>query len=904
MKGLEPFFTPRTVAVIGATEREGSVGQTLMRNLCNAGFAGEVIPVNPTRSTVMGLPAIADIRRASKRIDLAVIATAAASVPEIVAQCAQAAVRGVVIISAGFKETGAQGAALERRVVDIASQGGVRIIGPNCLGVMNPRAGLNATFASAMALPGNLAFVSQSGALCTAVLDWSLREQIGFSAFISIGSMLDVGWGDLIDYLGDDPATKSILLYMESIGDARSFLSAAREVALSKPIIVIKAGRSPAAAKAAASHTGALAGADDVLDAAFSRVGVLRVDEIEDLFFMAQVLAKQPRPSGHRLMIVTNAGGPGVLATDALVRYGGEPAALSPRTLSQLDAQFPPHWSRGNPIDVLGDASPARYAHAVSAALDEENTDGLLVVLTPQAMTDPTQTAKAVTAAPNPSRKPVFASWMGGSGVAEGEEILKRAGIPTFPYPDAAVRMFCYMCRYNENLKSIYQTPSLVESRVDSPGDLSPLRRSEAIIKRALDERLTTLSEAESKEILAAYGLPVAPTQIARTSREATAIASQLGFPVVLKLHSRTITHKAAVGGVELDLRDATDVDRAFGKIQSSVTDAVGRDAFEGVSVQPMIRDRGIEVIVGSTTDPQFGPVILFGGGGRLVETYQDRALALPPLNTTLANRLMAQTRIYRALRAAPADGDKSGRRGIDLEALEKFLVLFSRIVLELPRIRSIEVNPLLLTPQSRIVLDARVILHDPSIPSSELPRPAIRPYPSQYSWSCSLRNHTPVEIRPIRPEDEPLVVAFHGTLSEKSVYFRYLHPLKLDVRIEHERLSRICFNDYDRQIALVAVTPASSAKQLLIGIGRLIRLPGKTAAEFAVLIADPYQGQGLGRELLRRMLDVARAEKIERVTGYIHAQNSAMKQLVREMGFTVEWEDGVDKATIDLSSD
>ncbi|HJW84938.1 MAG TPA: acetate--CoA ligase family protein, partial [Anaerolineae bacterium] len=612
-QALDAIFKPANVAVVGATEKYGSVGRTVLWNLISSPFGGTVFPINPNRPGVLGIKTYPNIAALPEPVDLAVFVTAAPSIPDLVGQAVDAGVKGAIVISAGFKEIGEEGAQLEQHILAQARRGNLRIIGPNCLGVMNPHSGLNATFASGIARPGSVGFISQSGALCTAVLDWSFRENVGFSAFVSIGSMLDVNWGDLIYYLGDDPNTKSIVIYMETIGDARSFLSAAREVALSKPIIVIKPGRTEGAAKAAASHTGSLTGSDEVLEAAFRRSGVLRVNDISDLFAMADVLSKQPRPKGPRLTILTNAGGPGVLATDALITSGGELTELSPEAFTALNQALPPHWSRNNPIDVIGDASPERYAGSLEIAANDPNSDGLLVILTPQAMTDPTRTAEQLAPYAHSTGKPILASWMGGQDVEAGEAILNRAGIPTFGYPDTAARVFSYMWRSAYNLQGIYETPVLP---LDT-SECSPNRAlAESIVKTVRESGRTILTEFESKQLLAAYGVPVVPTHIAVSEEDAVTAADQIGYPVVLKLYSETITHKTDVGGVQLNLKDADAVRRAYREIQTSVALKVGAPHFQGVTVQPMVKLEGYELIVGSSIDPQFGPVLLFGSGG------------------------------------------------------------------------------------------------------------------------------------------------------------------------------------------------------------------------------------------------------------------------------------------------
>jgi acetyltransferase len=898
---LEAFFRPQSVAVIGATETPGSVGRTILWNLLSTPFGGTVFPVNPKRPSVLGLQAYPSLSAIPAAVDLAVIATPAASVPGIIAECAARDVKAAIIISAGFKEVGAAGAELERKIRDQLRGSSLRVVGPNCLGVMSPRTGLNATFAAGMALAGNVGFLSQSGALLAAILDWSLREKVGFSAFVSLGSMLDVGWGDLIDYLSDDPHTQSIVIYMESIGNARSFLSAAREASFRKPLIVVKAGRSEAAAKAAASHTGALAGSDDVLDAAFRRAGILRVNTIADVFYMASVLARQPRPGGPRLTIVTNAGGPGVLATDSLIANGGELATLSRETLDALNQVLPGPWSHNNPIDVLGDAGPERYAKAVEIAAADPNSDGLLVILTPQAMTDPTRTAEGLRPYAHGQAKPILASWMGGAGVAAGIEVLNQVGIPTFPYPDTAARAFTFMWRHSYARAALYETPHLAEEV--SVGRPSGRDEARQIIDSVRRSDRTLLTELESKQLLAAYGIPTVPTVLAATEDEAVRQADKIGYPVVLKVHSELITHKTDVGGVQLNLGDAAAVREAFRRIASAVqagaqtsevlkTSEVCARRFGGVTVQPMIKLDGYELILGSSIDPQFGPVLLFGLGGQLVEVFRDKAVALPPLNTTLARRLMEQTKIYTALRGV------RGRKPVNLERLEQLLVSFGQLVVEQPWIKEIDINPLLASPERLLALDARVILFPATTPESELPAPVIRPYPAQYEKPWRMKDGTSINIRPIRPEDEPAMVAFHETLSPSSVYSRYFQSLKLSQRVAHERLARLCFIDYDRELALVAEVPATVSGtpvkgREIIGVGRIIKEHAKSEAEFAVLVSDRFQGHGLGTELLRRLIDMARAEGLERLHGTILSESRSMLSVCEKLGFRLHDTDG-----------
>jgi acetyltransferase len=875
---LDAFFSPETVAVIGATEKMGSVGRTVLWNLISNPFGGVVFPVNPKRPSVMGIKAYPSISEVPEKVDLAVVVTPAPSIPDIISECADAGVRCAIVISAGFKELGAPGIELERQILVHARRGKMRIIGPNCLGLMNPLSGLNATFAGAVARPGNVGFISQSGALCTAVLDWSIQERVGFSAFVSIGSMVDVDWGDLIDYLGRDVRTQSIVIYMESIGNARSFLSAAREVSQTKPIIVIKAGRTEAAAKAAASHTGSLTGSDDVLDAAFKRVGVLRVNNIEDLFDMAEVLGKQPRPKGRRLTILTNAGGPGVLATDSLILEGGKLADISPESFKAYSDLLPPHWSRNNPVDILGDAGPDRYAKALEIAAKDPNSDGLLVILTPQDMTDPLETAVQLRPYAKIEGKPVLASWMGGPAVAPGVDVLNRADIPTYPYPDTAAKAFNYMCQYAENLAALYETP-----RLDIPGLENVDRvRAREIIEGARREQRTILTEAESKNLLASYGIPTVETRIAVNLEEALQAAESIGYPVVLKLYSTTITHKTDVGGVQLDLADAEAVRNAYSFIEKSVTARVGSEHFEGVTVQPMLSlQDGYEIIVGSSLDTQFGPVMLFGLGGQLVEVFKDSALALPPLTGPLARSMMKRTKIYKAL------GGVRGRKSVDLDKLENVLVRFSQLVVELPQIIESDINPLFVSPDRLLALDARFVLHDPSVNEETFPQVAIRPYPIQYSGTAVTSSGLKLQLEPIRPEDEPLMVEFHKSLSEQTVYQRYAQHYNLEQRITHDRLSRVCYVDYDRKIVITAgVSDPSDSSRKIIAVGRLGKIRGTNDAKVAILVADSYQDQGVGSALLTKLIEIAKEEKIDRIIASVLPENKKMLSFCERFGF------------------
>src|SRR5215212_1504410 len=879
-QALDTIFAPKSVAVIGATETAGSVGRTIVWNLMSSTFGGTIYPVNPKRTSILGIKAYPSLSAVPEVVDLIVVVTPATAIPGIIKDAVDIGVKSAIIISAGFKETGPEGAELERQILEHARRGNMRIIGPNCLGVMSPISGLNATFATTIARPGSVGFISQSGALCTAILDWSLRENVGFSSFVSVGSMLDVDWSDLIYYLGDDPNTKSIVIYMETIGNARAFLSAAREVALTKPIIVIKPGRTEGAAKAAASHTGSLTGSDEVLEVAFRRSGVLRVNSIAELFYMAEVLGKQPRPQGRRLTILTNAGGPGVLATDSLITNGGELAKLSPEIMEAFNQLLPTAWSHNNPVDILGDASPERYARALEIAANDPNSDGILVILTPQAMTDPTKTAEQLEPYSQKLGKPVIATWMGGDEVAPGEAILNKANVPTFPYPDTAARVFDYMAHYSENLRLLYETPMPVEEA--GQGQLNR-ECAESVIKTAREAGRTILTEYESKQLLSCYGIPTVETRIATSREDAIKAADEIGYPVVLKLHSETITHKTDVGGVQLNLADAAAVQNAYTGIENSVAQKVGAEHFLGVTVQPMAKVDGYELILGSSIDPQFGPVLLFGLGGQLVEVFKDRALGLPPLTPTRARRMMERTKIYTALKGV------RGRDPVDLVALERLLVRFAQLVTEQRWIKELDINPLMASPEKLIALDARVVLYDKDTTEEQLPKLAIRPYPIQYVGTWTAKDRTKVTIRPILPEDEALLVKFHQVLSDRTVFMRYLQPMLLQERVMHERLARICHVDYDREIALVAESVDSNGEQHILGIVRLSKIHGANEARLSILIGDPYQGIGLGGELVRRAVDVSKKERLTRLSSILTADNQTMHHIFEKLGFHIE---------------
>ena len=880
---LDALFAPHSVALIGASDRRGSVGRLLYRNLSSGGFAGTLSCVNPSHAALFGNICYPSIGKVPHTVDLALIATPAEIVPSVLESCAEAGVESALVLSAGFRETGPEGRRLEERIAEILRRTNLRLIGPNSLGMIMPRIKLNASLARRSALPGNVAFLSESATLCSAILDWSLREKVGFSGFVSVGSGLDVSWGDLITYFGDDPGTKSIIIYMESISDPRAFLSAARETALMKPIVLMKPGHSDAGMQAMVSHTGALMERDEVIEAALRRCGVLRVQSVAELFYMAEILARQPRAAGPHLAIVTNAGGPGIIATDALIAHGGELAALSGAALDDLQRRRVLTHSTGTPIDVRNDADPERFAAAFEAALDDPGNDGVLAIFTPQAESDPTNTAQHLARIAQGAMKPILASWMGGREVADGVAVLNRNGIPTFPYPDTAAKMFCFMWRYSHNLDLLYETPSLsVEAEARSER-----KAAGSILSAARKSKRTILTEAESKEILSAYNIPVVETRVAHTVDDALLAAQELGYPVVLKVHSDSVLHKMRSGGVRLHLGNTHAVREAYREIASSITREHGKGAFQGVTVQRMVYPTGFELLLGCSHDPKFGPVLLFGTGGTSTEIHQDITPGIPPLNATLARRLMERTRVFPAMKRGTI-GQKA-----NLVALEQVLVRFSQLIVEQRAIKEIDINPFFVSGEVLMALDARIVLHESSVSISELPQLPIRPYPSEYGRPWTANDKTKLLIRPIRPEDEPLIVGFHKTLSQESVYLRYFQNLKLGQRISHERLRRICFIDYDREMALVAERlDALTGRADIVGVGRLSRLHGTRDGEYAIIVSDAFQEKGLGTELLKRLVLIGRKEGMKRIVATILPENTGMLKISEQLGFRLHTKD------------
>jgi acetyltransferase len=875
---LADLLAPRTVAVIGADGDPGSIGRTVLANLLANPFGGTVFPVDPRHPSLLGVRTFPSLAAIPERIDLAVIAMPAPAIPGVVAECVAAGVKGAAILSAGFAGFGAAGADLARHTLEAARRGGLRLFGPDSLGIMNPVSGLNATFSAAMAKPGGIAFLSQSGAMCTAILDWSRHEGLGFSGVVSLGEMIDVGWHDLIDHFGQDPHTRAIVIHLEEFGDARSFLSAAREVAMAKPIIAITGGRAASAARARAARAGAPAEADELFDALLARAGVLRVETIAELFGAADLLGNQPCPRGRRLAIVTNAGGPAALAADAVAQGGSEIACLAPATIAALDAELPAQWSHGDPIDVLGDATPERFATAIRLALADPGCDGVLAMLSPHGMTDATRTAELVVEQARLGGKPVFASWMGGPAVEGGRALFGRAGIPAFDYPELAARAWNTLCAYGERLRLLYETPRLAPS----DGQDAPDRAvAGAIIAAALADDRTVLGEAEAVRLLEAYHLRVDRPAIAGSAQEAVQHAERLGYPVVVETHRHDPTARdGAALCLGVDSGDA--VRTAFHAIRNVVQSACGAELFQGVSVHPPAPGDGCELSLSMAIDPRLGPVMTIGPGGPLAEVYHDRAHGLPPLTSVLARRMLDQVRMVRAFIAARAG------RAIDPEALAQVLVRFSQLVAEQPRLKSVTIDPLVVVGGSVAIGEVRVELHDPALEDRQLPRPAVRPYPAHYRSTTSLRDGTAVVLRPVRAEDEPAFVRLHQQLSERTVRFRYAADLPLDERIAHARLARICHVDYDREIALVVELAGPDAGGELIGVGRLSRIRESEDAEMRLLVADRWQNRGLGAELLAAVVEVAKAERIRHLKAAFLPENRILRKLLTANGFIV----------------
>ena len=886
ISNLDKIFRPSSVAVIGASERPGSLGAALMGNLVQGGFPGRLFPINPKYPQVMGMPAKAAIGDLDARVDLAVVAVPIDRVPGVLSQCKAAEVKAAVVISSGGKEVGEAGRRIEARISETAA-GRMRVLGPNCLGVVVPGLKLNASFAAGMPHAGRMAFVSQSGAVCTAILDLSYKEGIGFSHFVSVGSMLDVDFGDVIDYLGRDPAAKSIILYIEQLSNIRKFISAARSVSRIKPIIALKAGSSPAGARAAASHTGALAGEDLVYDAAFKRAGVVRVRSIEELFDCAELLAKQARPAGPRMVVITNGGGPGVMAMDAMAQYGLESAQLSDATIDALDQILPAHWSHGNPVDILGDASAERYARVLEIILKERDLHALMVMFAPQAIAEPLEVARRLTQLLQQRSFPVFAVWMGGRDVAAAVQHLNEMGFATYGTPERAVRAFVYMVRHARNLEMLKEIPPRLEHRLQFDRGLA---RRTVLDGDTTAERL--LTAGQSNAILQAYGIPVSPTHPADSAESAVTLAAELGWPVVMKILSPDITHKTDADGVQTDLRGEAQIRRAYDRIMEGARRYNPQARIQGVVLQPHIDRPDYELLMGVKRDEQFGPVILFGMGGIFTEVFADRALGLPPLNRLLIRRLMEETRVYRLLRGY------RNRPPADMAALEKLLLRLSQMVVDIPEIAELDMNPVIVKDGRPMAVDARVVLRPCHHPSPW--HLVISPYPAHYELCTTTKSGLRILIRPIQPEDAGLFADLFTTLSTTSVYYRFFRHMKI---LAPEMLAMLTQIDYDREMALVAMDVSAEPEKML-GVARIINDPDGKQAEFSIMIGDPWQGCGVGAQLLLNLLKVAARRGVEKIWGTVLPENLHMQRLGKKVGFDVKYnaDEGAYDLTIDLT--
>jgi acetyltransferase len=877
MASIEKMLNPKAVAVIGASESEGSIGQSLMRNLLTGRDRRKIYPVNISRETVMGLKCYPSVSNLPDHIDLAVIATPARTVPSIVGECARAGVDGAVIVSAGFREVGSEGAKLESEIKQIQSMHDIRILGPNCVGMARPQISLNATFLQDNPQPGQIAFISQSGALGSAIVNWAVSAGIGFSIFASLGSTLDIDYGDMIDYLGEDPNTRSIIIYMEGVGNAKKFMSAARGFARTKPIIVIKAGRHPAGAKAASSHTGALAGDFAVYEAAFKRAGVVMVDEIGDLFNCASVLDSRFLPAGPNLAVVTNAGGPAVLAADSIASHGGQLAQLSEESMKMLNAALPPYWSRGNPLDILGDADVARYELAVKTCIADPKVDGLLVIYTPQGTTQPTRLAESVTKIAADRRKPMLTVWMGESSVRDSREVFHRNDIPTYSTPEDAVRTYSYMYQYRRNLDQLYQTPQ--ELHVDFSPPKSHLK---VMIQKAAKTR-RALTQPEVDRFLDAYAIPRVKGSLSKGADEAAMIGVDIGYPVALKISSEDILHKTDIGGVVTGLNSAQAVKDAYKAIIDRAHKTKPEAKIDGIYVQKMASEIDYELILGAKKDRDFGSVILFGMGGTEVELINDVSIGLAPLNQILAHRVIEETKIYKAL----SKGLRN-KKPVDLRPLEEIMVRFSNLIVDFPEIGEMDINPLIASNGEFTVLDARMII-DPSAldHAGAYPHLVIMPYPAKYVILWKLKDGTEVTLRPIKPEDEPIELEFIRGLSTETSRFRFFQIIK---DLPHDALVRFCNIDYDREMAIIAETREGD-RNLEIGVSRLILEANKKRGEFAVVVADKYQGKGLGVKLVDMLIEFAKEKGIEIIYGVVMAENLRMIRLCEKLGFSTRRE-------------
>lgn len=872
IRNLDRMLAPRSVAVIGASDRPGSVGETVMRNLLAAGFKGPIWPVNPKHVQVAGLQAFSEVAALPRAPDLAVICTPAGTLPGLIEELGSRGTRAAVVLTAGVAgATDRKGRSIAELMLKAARPHLLRILGPNCVGFMVPGLGLNASFAHTAAQAGPLAFVSQSGALVTAVLDWANSRGIGFSHFISVGERLDVDFGDLIDYLGSDPATRAILLYVESVKTPRKFLSAARAASRNKPVIVVKSGRAPEGAKAAATHSGVLAGSDDVFDTAIRRAGMLRVENLLDLFVAVETLARGPRFDGDRLLIVSNGGGAGVLAADAAALGGAKLAQLSDDTLQKLDALLPPTWSRGNPVDLIGDAPVERYVEALKVLGDAPETDAVLFMHAPSAIVPAAAIAEACVPVIKAAGKPVLSCWLGAASVEEAWRRFAQAGIASYHTPEEAVRAFVHSVTYRRNQEQLLQAPPSTAAEVEPDAD-----RARAVLRAALAAGQDWLTDAQARELMAAYGIPMVESRPAASVYAARAAAEAIGYPVALKLASPDINHKSDVRGVALDIDDANELRAAALAMLRRARELRPEARIEGFVVQPMVqRPHAFELIVGVAQDAQFGPVIVFGHGGTAVEIVGDRAVSLPPLNVALARELISRTRIARLL---PGWRD---RPPADINAICRTLVAVSQMVIDLPELAEVDINPLLADEGGVIALDARVRVAEAAAGDSRL---AIRPYPREleetYAWADGQ-----MLLRPIRPDDTERHLAFLRRLDPEDIRMRIFSSRREIAPSELARLTQI---DYEREMAFIAVAPGEDGQPETLGTVRAVTDADNARAEFGIIVRSDLKGRGLGLLLLRKMIRYCRDRGTGELVGDVLRENGAMLKLAKALGFEV----------------
>jgi acetyltransferase len=876
MADIRRMFDPKTIALIGASERENSTGRNLLQNLLStSGRERTIYPVNPSTKSILNLECFPSVSALPRAVDLAVVVSPASTVPPVIEECARAGAQGVLIVSGGFKEAGPEGEKLEEEVSAIAKRHGLRILGPNSLGLVRPHIGLNATPLKTNPEKGNIAFISQSGAFGRALLDWGMDVHIGFSMFASLGSMIDIDFGDLIDFLGQDAQTRSIMLYIEEeVGDVKQFASAARGFARNKPIIVLKPPRR-IAADPALSHTGQMATHERVYDAVFKRVGVVRVKSAADLFNTAGALEARHLPKGTRLIIITNASGLGVMATNALNEIGGRLARCSEENEKKFRATLPSHWKPTNPMDILRDADVERYERVVRIGLADSGVDGVLVIFTAQGAAEADELAQAIVRLAREASKPIITTWVGGGDVQEARKIFLKNNVPTYVTPEEAVRTYFYMYSYERNLELMYETPS------DLPVDQAPPKNNlKTLLRRAAAAGRTVLTEEESKRFLINYGIPTVKTYTVHTPEQAVGVARALGYPLVLKVASPDITYKSDVGGVITGINSEEELRSEYDRLLKRVTESCPDATITGITVQKMIEKIDYEVILGAKKDEDFGSVILFGMGGTSVEIFQDFGVELPPLNQTLARRLMEETKVYRLLKGY------RGKQPADLKKLEQIIVSFSNMIIDFPEIAEVDINPIAITSGTAYALDARIVI-DKQCLESTIPYPhlILTPYPTKYVMTWRMTDGTEVLLRPIKPEDEPMEHEMLTSLSEKTLRERFFQAIK---HITHEMHVRFCNIDYDREMAIVA-EHREGEKRRILGIGRLIIEPDGRSGEFAVVVHDNFHGKGLGYKLVDMMIGFAQEKGLAEVYALVQSDNTKMLSLCRKLGFGIE---------------